>query len=112
VGKSFDGRRDARPTIKPPKVAFPRDIGINSLGKGMRLQPDSEGDRPRRLPHGRDRVGSPSGGCAGLEKFPPARLGSAFQDPFEFLRWRLKMRRISSMPCRSSLAPCPDGTVF
>jgi hypothetical protein len=31
VAKSFDGRRDARPTIKPPKVAFPRDIGISPL---------------------------------------------------------------------------------
>jgi hypothetical protein len=29
VGKSFDGRPDARPTIKPPKVAFPREIGIS-----------------------------------------------------------------------------------
>jgi hypothetical protein len=28
VGKSFDGRRDARPTIKPKKVAFPKEVGI------------------------------------------------------------------------------------
>ena len=33
LGKLFDVRRDARPTIKPPKVAFPRDFGdTESLG--------------------------------------------------------------------------------
>jgi hypothetical protein len=26
--KSFDGRRDARPTIKRTKVIFPKDIGM------------------------------------------------------------------------------------
>jgi hypothetical protein len=31
VGKSFNGRRYDRPTIKPPKVAFPRDIGITYM---------------------------------------------------------------------------------
>lgn len=31
MGKSFDGRRDARPTIKPLKVAFPRDNGITPV---------------------------------------------------------------------------------
>ncbi len=28
MGKPFDGRRDARPTINPPKVPFPREIDI------------------------------------------------------------------------------------
>ncbi len=34
MGKSFDGRRDARPTKKPPKVAFPREIGIKIKQRG------------------------------------------------------------------------------
>jgi len=48
VGKSFDGRRDARPTIKPPKVAFLRDIGIKT--HLPHLLPDTQKTRHRPLP--------------------------------------------------------------